>query len=150
MKTIIIAGAGSKVGKTTVLRAVGHILSDTAAVKLGGATDKGKEEKLLPSGSSLKDIVKAVGREPAYLVIEGNSILRDIKPELAIFVEGEVADRRPDADELKARCDLVTGGSVDCRHAFALAGRLGIGLDKFGELLNEIDVKISKCQLGCF
>ena len=55
MKTIIIAGAGSKVGKTTVLRAIGSILSDAASVKLGGAKDKGKEEKLLPSDSLPRD-----------------------------------------------------------------------------------------------
>lgn len=150
MKTIIIAGAGSKVGKTTVLRAIGSILPDTASVKLGGAKDKGKEEKLLPSESSLEDIVNAVGGEPAYLVIEGNSVLKRVEPDLAIFVEGEVADRRADADELKAKCDLVAGGKVECRRAFVLAGRLGVGLDEFGKLLNGINVKISNCQLGCF
>lgn len=152
MKTIIIAGAGSKVGKTTVLRTIVKALPDAVAVKLGGtrAADKGKEEMLLPSESSVEDIVKALGREPVHLIIEGNSILKRHEPDLAIFVEGEVADRRADADELKARCDLVAGGKVECSRAFALAGRLGLGLDEFGQLLDGMRIKIFNCQLGCF
>lgn len=152
MKTIIIAGAGSKVGKTTVARALGSVLPDSAAVKLGRteSADKKKEEILLPSASSIEDIVGAVGREPAYLIVEGNSILKGHKPDLAIFVDGEVADRRADADELKGRCDLMAGGKIACRDAFGIAARLGLDLGKFGDLLNGINVKISNCQLGCF
>ncbi len=152
MKTIIIAGAASDVGKTTVLRKLSKFFPDNVAVKLGrsDAYDENKDEILLPSNSSIEHIRDVLKKEPAYLLIEGNSILKRFDPDLAIFIEGESPNRRPDADELKERCDLVTGSRIDCKQAFGLAGKIGFSLKDFGVLLNNIDVKVSNCQLRCF
>lgn len=152
MKIVVISGAGSKVGKTSVLRALKQLLPNSASIKLGRAEEASadKDEMLLPSGSTLCEIKSAIGGEFSYLLVEGNSILKKFSPDLAIFVDGEVKDKRADADLLKAKCDLVAGGKIDCRRAFALAAKLGIDLKTFGELLNHINVKILNCQLGCF
>ncbi|HOL17879.1 MAG TPA: hypothetical protein PLY40_06295 [Bacillota bacterium] len=37
-----------------------------------------------------------------------------------------------------------------CRKAFALAGELGLTTAEVGKLCNELEIKITHCQLGCF
>ncbi|MFH1874512.1 MAG: hypothetical protein ABH859_04925 [Pseudomonadota bacterium] len=152
MKVIIIAGAGSKVGKTTVLRSLKAFFPNSISVKLGKkeAEDKNKEELLLPSNSTLAQIKAALSQEPEYLLIEGNALLKTFKPDLAIFVDGEPEKPREDAKELQIRSHLVVGTKVDCQQAFILAGRIGLERAKFGQLLNKLKIKVQKCQLGCF
>ena len=152
MKTIIIAGAGSNVGKTTVLRSLKAIFPNNVSVKLGKTevSDKLKEELLLPSDYSLDQIKEALEQEPEYLLIEGNSILKSFDPDLAIFVDGEPENKREDAQELKKRCHLVIGGHVECQQAFMLAKKINLDRLKFGELLNSMKIKLKDCQLGCF
>jgi hypothetical protein len=152
MKTVIIAGAGSNVGKTTVLRSLKTFFPNNISVKLGKTEvpDKSKKELLLPSNYSLEQIRDAVGQKPEYLLIEGNSILKTYEPDLAIFVDGEPENRREDAQELKEKCHLVVGGRIECRQAFILAKKINLDRLKFGELLNSIKVKLKDCQLGCF
>ena len=152
MKTIIIAGAGSNVGKTTILRSLKSFFPNHISVKLGKieVPDKSKAELLLPSNYSLEQIRDAIGQKPEYLLIEGNSILKRYEPDLAIFVDGEPEKKREDAQELKEKCHLVVGGKIDCQKAFALARNIGLERSKFGELLNNIKIKIKACQLGCF
>jgi len=41
-------------------------------------------------------------------------------------------------------------GKIPCAAAFSLAEELGISRQEMGNLLNELRIKIIKCQLGCF
>jgi hypothetical protein len=41
-------------------------------------------------------------------------------------------------------------GKIACAAAFRLAEELGISQKDLGELLNELKIKIIRCQLGCF
>jgi len=41
-------------------------------------------------------------------------------------------------------------GKIACAAAFRLAEELGLSRKDLGELLNELKIKIIKCQLGCF
>jgi len=116
MKIIVIAGAGRNVGKTTVLRKLKALFPNSVSVKLGkvGEVDKEKEEILLPYDSTIKDILHQLNTHHPSLIthhltllIEGNAILNKIKPDLAVFVEGNPEKRKHDADEAKAKCDLV-------------------------------------------
>lgn len=45
---------------------------------------------------------------------------------------------------------LYSGGWISCGTAHTLAAKLEIGLKQTGELLNYLDIKIKKCELGCF
>jgi len=40
--------------------------------------------------------------------------------------------------------------SVTCAQACALAKDMEITKQKIGKLLDELEIKITKCQLGCF
>jgi biotin operon repressor len=41
-------------------------------------------------------------------------------------------------------------GKLPCAAAFKLAEQLGISRKEMGELLNELKIKVTQCQLGCF
>jgi hypothetical protein len=39
---------------------------------------------------------------------------------------------------------------ITCEKARGLSRKLGISLPAFGRICNELKIKISACQLGCF
>jgi hypothetical protein len=41
-------------------------------------------------------------------------------------------------------------GKLPCAMCFKIAEDFGISKNKMGKVLNEIKIKISQCQLGCF
>ena len=42
------------------------------------------------------------------------------------------------------------GGKLSCAMCFKIAKDQGISANKMGRILNEMKIKISQCQLGCF
>lgn len=53
--------------------------------------------------------------------------------------------------ELKAKIKAAAPqGKIPCAAAFKLAEELGLTRDRMGQLLNELKIKITQCQLGCF
>jgi len=54
-------------------------------------------------------------------------------------------------EELKARIRVAAPeGKIPCAQAFQLAEECGLSRRRLGELLNELEIKIVQCQLGCF
>lgn len=54
-------------------------------------------------------------------------------------------------DELKAKIRAAAPeGRMPCATAFRLAEELGISRREVGKLLDELKIKITQCQLGCF
>ena len=54
-------------------------------------------------------------------------------------------------EELKNRIRAAAPtGKIPCATAFRLAEELGLSRKDLGELLNELQIKIIQCQLGCF
>jgi hypothetical protein len=54
-------------------------------------------------------------------------------------------------EELKAKIRAAAPeGKIPCAAAFRLAQDLGISRQDMGDLLNELRIKITQCQLGCF
>ena len=53
--------------------------------------------------------------------------------------------------EVKAKIQAAApNGRIPCAAAFRLAEELGITRSRLGEFLNELNIKIIQCQLGCF
>ena len=46
--------------------------------------------------------------------------------------------------------DKAKGGKIPCAVCFKIAEDFGISKKEMGQVLNEINVRISQCQLGCF
>jgi hypothetical protein len=42
------------------------------------------------------------------------------------------------------------GNRISCRTAMEIAKEVGVPTHKIGELLNDMEIKIHSCQLGCF
>ncbi|AEB10239.1 hypothetical protein Desac_2418 [Desulfobacca acetoxidans DSM 11109] len=54
-------------------------------------------------------------------------------------------------EELKNRIRAAAPEDrIACAAAFELAKTLNISESRLGELLNELRIKITQCQLGCF
>ena len=54
-------------------------------------------------------------------------------------------------EDLKAKIKAAAPeGKIPCPAAFKLAQELGLSRKELGELLNELKIKITHCQLGCF
>ena len=41
-------------------------------------------------------------------------------------------------------------GQIQCAAALGIAKKLGVSPREVGEVANHLDIKICKCQLGCF
>ncbi len=53
--------------------------------------------------------------------------------------------------DLKARIRAAAPeGRIPCPVAMRLAEELGVSRREMGDLLNELRIKITQCQLGCF
>jgi hypothetical protein len=56
-----------------------------------------------------------------------------------------------DQEELKVKIRAAAPqGRIACAAACRLAEELAISRKEMGELLNELNIKIKHCQLGCF
>jgi molybdopterin-guanine dinucleotide biosynthesis protein A len=132
VKTIVIAGAHSDVGKTTLARAIRDILSGAVFVKIGtGVKKEGCADILYPSGTVLRDI-KADHAGAGFLIIESNRILSELDPDLCIFLGGE--DEKPSAALARQKADLIRGCRASEEKVCALSQKLEITLDKMQEI----------------
>jgi hypothetical protein len=39
---------------------------------------------------------------------------------------------------------------ISCENVFRISEELGISKKEIGQILNELDIKIHSCQIGCF
>jgi hypothetical protein len=46
--------------------------------------------------------------------------------------------------------ESLTNGRLPCAVAFKIAKELGISVHEVGEVCNNLRIKVSSCQLGCF
>jgi hypothetical protein len=46
--------------------------------------------------------------------------------------------------------EKTKGGKIPCAVCFKIAEDLGITKKELGMILNEMKIKVSQCQLGCF
>ena len=44
----------------------------------------------------------------------------------------------------------IVNGTISCRVALQIAEKAGTSAAKIGRLIDEMDIKIRACQLGCF
>jgi len=126
-KVIVISGASSKVGKTTLARGLQRLLEGAEVVKIGhGPRKTWIRNHFYELGTPFRTIQEGHA-QARWLVIESNSILREIEADLVIYLEGP--NPKPSAECARRRADIVSGRGVsECKIA-ALATRLGITCD---------------------
>jgi len=62
-------------------------------------------------------------------------------------VEGEMMDRKRLEEMI---LEKSKDGKVPCAVCFKIAEDFGVSKKEMGQIMNEINIRISQCQLGCF
>jgi len=110
MKTIVVSGARSKIGKTTLSRALCALLPGAVHVKLGhGKPKPGMRNVFYPAGTPVERVL-ADNPAAAFLVIESNRILESYRPDLAIYLPADAPKPSAAAARGKAGTDPASGG----------------------------------------
>ncbi len=139
MKVIVISGASSKVGKTTLAKSLRRLLPDAEVVKIGhGPRKPGIPNHFYESGTPFETI-RENHAGAAWLIMESNSILREMEPDLTIYLEGE--NPKPSAQYARDRADIVSGRFMDNDTIAALAARLGISAEMMRKIAREAGAK---------
>lgn len=126
MKIIVVSGACSGVGKTTLARGISNLLTDVLTVKIGHHAEKvHKAIKLFPMGTSMHTIMLYAG-DVSYLIIESNSILKEIIPDCVVYLTGD--SPKPSASLALIMADIISGEIVDTCKINELALRLSLDI----------------------
>ena len=132
MKVIVISGASSKVGKTTLAGSLQRMLEGAEVVKIGhGQRKLDIPNHFYESGTPFRTIRQNHSDAP-WLIVESNSVLHEVEPDLVIYLEGEKP--KPSARYARDRADIISGRSIGKDALAALATRLGIS----AELMQKI------------
>lgn len=125
MKTLVVSGARSGVGKTTLARELSGLLPGSVRVKIGHCEKKEKEDDgfYYRRGITFREIARRHA-DASFLIIESNGILDEITPDLAFYLG---ADRpKPSAALAERKADVVRGSSVGPSEVARLARRLSL------------------------
>ena len=127
MKTIVVSGGQSNIGKTSLVLALCELLPGAVAVKLGhGAQNVAKPGAFYPAGTDFSEVA-ANHPQAAWLVIESNRILEQITADLVIYLPSDAP--KPSAHLAAKKADLTRGVPADQAKINNLAHRLGLDSD---------------------
>lgn len=127
MKTIVIAGAESGVGKTTLAREIRDLIPGVQVAKIGhGQRKPGKEPAFYPCGTPFVFLAECHAGA-TILVVESNSIIREMQPDMLIFLSGKTT--KPSAIPAKKQADIVSGTLVTKHRLEILSRRLDLGVE---------------------
>ncbi|MCL5281307.1 MAG: hypothetical protein M1376_15520 [Planctomycetes bacterium] len=139
MKVIVISGASSRVGKTTLAGKLRRLLAGAEVVKIGhGPRQPGIPNHFYESGTPFQTI-RENHADAVWLIIESNSILHEMEPDLVIYLEGE--NPKPSAQYASDRADVISGALIDNDAVAVLAARLGISIELMREIAGEAGAK---------
>jgi molybdopterin-guanine dinucleotide biosynthesis protein A len=110
MKTIVIAGACSGVGKTTLAVDMLALVPGSVHVKIGHhAANPRKKNLYFLQGTPFSTIAESVGGYRT-VIVESNSILNDLSPDCTIYLAAP--DPKPSAALARAKADMIRGRRV--------------------------------------
>ena len=149
MKTIVISGSHSHVGKTSLGQEIHSFLNNSVFIKIGTGTPKPNSDvPLYPVGTSFEEVRK--DHEHAdFLIIESNSILKEMAPDLLIFLPGN-GEEKESATLPREQADITRGGKITCPQAKKLADSLGLTPKEFCRILDAARIKLHMCEFGVF
>jgi hypothetical protein len=136
MKTIVVSGARSNVGKTTLAETICRLLPGSVCVKLGhGEVKEGLGNVFYHAGTPYEEIV-ARHSGADYLIIESNRVLEEVEPDLAVYLPAD--DPKPSAGIAESRADLIRGCEGGEDSVSFVARRLGVNEVTAGKIVYEI------------
>lgn len=125
MKTLVVSGARSGVGKTTLARELSGLLAGSVRVKIGHCERKEKKDDgfYYRRGITFREVARRHAGA-SFLIIESNGILDEITPDLAVYLGGDRP--KPSAALAERKADVVRGSSVGPSEVARLACRLSV------------------------
>ena len=125
MKSIVIAGTHSSVGKTTLAKELCRIIHGAIHIKIGkGKKKEDKGDILYPFKTSFSEIYTQ-HKQTKFLIIESNSILKEIAPDCTLFLTGN-SSPKPSAIDARKKADIIRGKMVDENTIKRLSQSLGL------------------------
>ncbi|MBN1619476.1 hypothetical protein JW890_02025 [candidate division WOR-3 bacterium] len=82
----------------------------TVALKFGhGKIKKERPEKLFTDMNEGLSFISRLSRENLveYLLVEGNSVLKYIDPDVSVFIEGDCGENKKSAETAKKLADII-------------------------------------------
>ncbi len=146
MKVIVISGASSGVGKSTLARCLQRMLEGSERVKIGhGKRKPHVKNHFYALGTPFRTIRENHNRA-RWLLIESNAILREIQPDLLIYLEGK--NPKPSAEYARRRADIASGARISDGKIAALATRLGITIDQMRAIVQLAGGRFDTASAG--
>ncbi|MFH1729969.1 MAG: hypothetical protein ABIA04_16275 [Pseudomonadota bacterium] len=149
MKIISVSGSYSQIGKTTLARKIRKFLSDDFKVyvfKIGhGRDNPNKEEKLFIDLEKGVSYIKELEEKKNYdfLIVESNSVLNHIKPDLALFLMGNKKGQKKTSELAFKKADIIIDNNFNTDASSKII-KEKLNCDSFGEILLEQSNYINK------
>jgi hypothetical protein len=112
-KLIVIAGAHSGVGKTQLARKLRDLFPGSVRIKIGHGKRKPDGDGVFYHIGTPVDTIRADYSHVETLIIESNSILKQITPALTIFLPGDPQREKPSAAIARQKADIIRGVQID-------------------------------------
>ncbi len=132
--TLVVSGARSQIGKTTLALKLGQLLPGSCVIKIGHGRRKAHLNNFFyPHGTSYNTI-KANHAKSPWLIIESNGILGELKPDLCVYLTGDgviqgSGEAKPSALYARQRAHLVSGTLAAAKVLEAACVRTGLPPD---------------------
>lgn len=124
MKTIVVSGGKSGTGKTTLVRGIHELLPGSVRIKIGhGEAKESKGEVFCHLGTPYTQL-EADHLDASFLIVESNSILKEITPDLAIYLPADPP--KSSAGLAREKADITRGKQIAEAKLETLAVRMGI------------------------
>ncbi len=124
MKTIVVSGARSNTGKTSLAREICRLLPGAVHIKIGHGIEKDGIGNIFYSEGTGFERIASENESADFLVIESNGILEEIDPDCAIFLTGSYP--KPSARAARAKADIVRGEKITDEKSAKLSESLGV------------------------
>lgn len=120
MKTIVVAGAKSGIGKSTLVGEIQLLLAGRCtSVKIGHGTPKNEVQNFFYSWGTSFEIIKKNHLDTEFLIIESNSICNELTPDLLLYLDNE--NRKESAELPRKNAHLKSGCIVNADQLELLA-----------------------------
>jgi molybdopterin-guanine dinucleotide biosynthesis protein len=118
LKIIVVSGSHSNIGKTTVLRNIQAKLQPLSAVaiKIGHRPmNADKPEKFFSNIQEGMQYIESIGQSgnTEFLLIESNSILNHLEPDLVVFLKGKDQPEKDSAGIARPKADIIVDENFD-------------------------------------
>lgn len=122
MKTIVISGSYSNVGKTTLAINIAEVLNSSKVKIIKIGHNPSKPDKNITLFHNCSDAMSYISYLEAsntfeYLIIESNSILSYFKPDLTIFIRMQEEKEKKSAKLASASADILIDQFFDIKSA---------------------------------